>query len=433
MKKKISIFQIVVIAIFVICIIAGVAAFALYKGLSSTVSLPQITIWGTFPSDVFNQYVTKVNSTLADGIVVHYVQKDPSTFSQELTTAVVRGTAPDSILIDSDMILPQEDKLTLIPYSALPQRTFMDSYIQEAGMYLTTNGILAIPFTVDPMVMYWNRDTLSAAGIAKPPTSWDQVTALVPKLTVKDSNGNVRKSALAMGTFVNVDNARELLGSLLLQLGNPVTGVGTNGFGSTIKVDAAADPAPAIQYFTQFVDPSNTNYSWNRSLPDSKSAFLAGNLATYFGFASELADIRAKNPNLDFDVAALPQLKSGGVKAAYGRMYGFSLVRASPNLNGAFQILSTLVAPQNLSMLSQSMYLPPVRTDLIAAGSSDPYITIFDQAALTARSWIDADPDESDNILGDMVSSVTSGQKTMQQAINDAGAEYDAALRQAVQ
>ena len=50
-------------------------------------------------------------------------------------------------------------------------------------------------------------------------------------------------------------------------------------------------------------------------------------------------------------------------------------------------------------MLSQSMYLPPVRTDLIAAGTSDPYITIFDQAALVARSWIDADPSVSTGIF----------------------------------
>lgn len=431
--KKISIFQIVVIGIFVIFIIAGVASFALYKGGSSSTSLPTITVWGTFPSDTFTKFVSNVNSGLPEALKISYVQKSASTFSHDFTTAVSRGVAPDVVLIPSDMILPQEDKLTLIPYSALPQRTFMDSYIQEASLYLSSNGILALPFTVDPLVMYWNRDTFNAAGIAKPPVSWDQIAALIPKLTAKDTNGNVRKSAVAMGTFVNIDNARELLGSLFMQLGNPITTIGRNGLASTLKTGVSNDPSPAIQYFTQFVDPSDPNYSWNRSLPDSKSAFLSGELATYFGFASELSDIRAKNPNLDFDVAPLPQLKSGGIKATYGRMYGFSLVRTSPNLNAAFQVLSTLISPHALSMLSQSMYLPPVRTDLIAAGSSDPYITIFDQAALVSRSWIDADPNQSNTIFGNMVDSITSGQKTTPQALNDAGAEYDAALRQAVQ
>ena len=42
--KKISIFQIVVIALFVIFIIGGVAAFALYKGNSASASLPSITL-----------------------------------------------------------------------------------------------------------------------------------------------------------------------------------------------------------------------------------------------------------------------------------------------------------------------------------------------------------------------------------------------------
>lgn len=431
--KKISVFQIIIIALFVIFIIAGVAAFALYKGGSANASLPAITVWGTFPADTFNQFVTKVNSTLPNGIVVHYVEEDPRTFTQDLTNAVVRGTAPDAILITPDMILSQEDKLTLIPYSALAERTFLDSYIQEADVYLNASGILALPFTVDPLVMYWNRDTFSAAGVAKPPTTWDQVAALVPKFTVKDGNGNIRKSAVAMGTFANVDNARELLGSLFLQVGNPVTAATNAGLTSTVSVEASADPTPAIQYFSQFVDPSAAAYSWNRSLPDSKSAFLSGNLAMYFGYASELADIRAKNPNLNFDVAPLPQLKSGGIKAAYGRMYGFSLVRTSPNINAAFEIISTLTEPQYLSMLSQTMYLPPVRTDLIAAGSSDPYITIFDQEALVARSWLDADPGESANILGSLIDSVTSGAKTTEQAIGDAGAEYNAALKQAMQ
>lgn len=431
--KKVSIFQIVVIAIFIVFIIAGVATFALYKGSSSSTTLPSITIWGTFPGDTLTSYVNQINSTSQNPITIKYAQKDPSTFSQEFTTAVSRGQAPDVILVPADMILPQEDKLTVVPYTVIPQRTYMDSYIQEASLYLTTNGIVAIPFTVDPLVMYWNRDTFNSAGIARPPVSWDQVTALVPTLTVKDQNGNVRKSAVAMGTFSNVDNARELLGSLLLQLGNPVTTATANGLVSTIKPDAAANPTSALQYFTQFINPSNSTYSWNRSLPDSKAAFLSGSLATYFGFASELSDIRAKNPNLNFDVTSLPQLKTGGIKAAYGRMYGFSLVRTSPNLNSALAIISVLTSAQNLSALSQTMYLPPVRNDLIQLGSTDPYMTIFDQAALISRAWIDADASESNNIMSSLIDSISSGQKTIQEALDDAGGEYDAALKQATQ
>jgi ABC-type glycerol-3-phosphate transport system substrate-binding protein len=63
----------------------------------------------------------------------------------------------------------------------------------------------------------------------------------------------------------------------------------------------------------------------------SKSLFLSGSLATYFGFASEYYDLKNKNPNLDFDVAPLPQAKGERRAATYGKMYGFSIVHTTPN------------------------------------------------------------------------------------------------------
>jgi ABC-type glycerol-3-phosphate transport system substrate-binding protein len=202
---------------------------------------------------------------------------------------------------------------------------------------------------------------------------------------------------------------------------------------ATLKPSLSVDPTPALNYFTQFVDPTNANYSWNRGMVPSKSAFLSGSLATYFGFASELNDIRAKNPNINFDVAPLPQIRSGGVKAAYARMNAFSIVRTSSNPNAVFQVITILTDPTNISQLNEMLYLPTVRRDVIAQGSNDPYITIFNQAALISKTWLDADPAKSRDIMGRMIEAITSGSKTTYQAIQDAGDEYDIILRQALQ
>lgn len=431
---KISKFQIITLSVFVLCIIAGVTAFALYRGNSSSTTIPAVTLWGTFPKDTMDMYIAKINTNLSQPITVNYVQKNANTFSQEFVSALARGTGPDGILIPVDMLLPHYDKLALVPFTALPQRTFMDSYIEEANIYLNNNGILALPFTVDPLMMYWNRDTFNAAGIATYPHFWDEFTDLNKKLTQKDQNGNIRKSAIALGDFTNVNNAREILGSLILQTGNPITAVDSQGFTqSTLKISASVNPIPAIDFFTRSVDPSSANYSWNRGMSASKSAFLSGTLATYFGFASELNDIHAKNPNLNFDVAPLPQLRTGGIKAAYSRLIGFSIVKSSPNLNATFQVMSILADPTNLANLNQTLYLPTVRRDVISRGSNDPYITIFNQAALIAKTWIDADPARSRDIFSRMVQSFTSGAKTMNQALQDAGDEYDVVLQQARQ
>ncbi len=434
---KISKFQIIILAVFAGFLIAGIVAFATYKGNSSSTTLPHITIWGTFPQDVFSQYISAINLASSDPLPVTYVQRPASTFSQDFIGALANGQGPDVLLVSADMLYPFRNKIAPIPFTALTQRDFVDTYIQEANMYISPNGMYALPFVVDPLVMYWNRDMFDSAGIAKYPTSWDQFSALGKKLNIKDQNGNIRKSVVALGSFNNVDNAREILGTLLMQTGNPVTTTNRDGaIVSTLKNNptsaSALDAETATKFFSHYVDPADPDYSWNRNLPSSKSSFLSGTLATYFGFASELLGLRAKNQNLNFDVAFMPQI-ANGVRTTYGRMYGFSIVHTSPNINAAYQIISTLTSAPFLGLISTNMYLPSVRRDLIGAGSSDPNITLFNQEALVARSWPDVDSNSSNQILSGMVESFTNGQKTILQSVQDASDQYDLLLQRYIQ
>lgn len=427
-------FQIIILSVFVLFIIIGVAAFATYKGANTQTQLPPISVWGTFPSNYFNDYITNLNNTLVNTVTINYKQISQEQFSDEFVKALAKGQGPDAILVTTDLLLPHSDKLALVPFSVVSQRSFMDTYIRQASLYINANGIMALPFTVDPLVMYWNRDSFDSSGIATYPKTWDELSSLIPKLTVKDQNGNVRKSAIALGDFSNIDNAREILGTLLLQSGNPVTQFTQDGiYDSTFSASEAGNISPALQFFVQFADPSSVAYSWNKSLPNSKSAFLAGSLATYFGFASELKGMREKNPNLNFDVALMPQARGGAVKSVYAKMYGLSLVRSSSRLDAAFQILTTISQPQYLSELSARLYLPSVRRDVIAKGNDDPYITLFNEAALVSNSWLDVDPQQSRRIMSNMIESISSGRKTVYQSIQDAGDEYDILLRKATQ
>ena len=429
-------FQIITLATFILFLVAGVITFSMYKGSSSSSSqLPAITIWGTFPADIFNTYVSGINNSSPTPVSVTYKQLDPTTFSQDFIAALARGSGPDAILIPADMILPHLDKLALISYTTMPARTFMDTYIQEGQIYTNSNGITAIPFTVDPLIMYWNRDMFNTAGIATYPKYWDEFTKINQKITVKDSNGNIRKSAIALGDFTNVYNAREILASLIMQTGNPITDYDAQGnIVTTLKSGADISPKPAFDFFTQFVNPTSENYSWNRGMAYSKTAFLAGNLATYFGLASELSEIRAKNPNLNFDAAPLPQARpavgASIVKSNYARMFGLSIVRTSANPTGVYQVLSVLTQPSYVEALANSMYLPSVLNSVISQGSTDPYISVFNAAALVAKTWLDADPIKSNQILGGVVESITTGQKSSFQAIEDGGSLYGQILRQ---
>jgi len=430
---KISKFQIIFLSAFVIFIVAGVIGFATYKGSGSTQALPQITIWGTFPKDQFDQFMAKVNSGRAQQFYIKYVQEPQASFLGDFIAALARQQGPDAILVPADMLLSLQDKLVKVPYSAYPQRTYLDTFVDEGRAYLASDGILGVPFAIDPMVMYWNRDTFNAAGIAAPPRYWDDFKGLDAKLTEKSDSGIVTKSALAMGDFTNVTNAREILGTLMLQSGNPITVANSAGIiVSAIKPSYAPSPVQAVTFFSQAVDPASDSYSWNRSWPDSRTAFLSGKLATYLAPASEIYQLRAKNPNLAFDVAAMPQWQSGGVAATYARLYGFSITKQSQNANAAFQMIYAMTQPQYLAALSSMTYLPPVSRASIASGTTDPYMDIFEKEALISRTWLDADPTQSATLFGGMIQAVTSGQKSVSQALSDASGQYDALLQQAV-
>jgi ABC-type glycerol-3-phosphate transport system substrate-binding protein len=427
-------FQIILTGIFVAFIVIGVTVFATYKSKDEKNALPPITIWGTFPEAVFSQFVSKVNSVSVEPVQINYFEIPESNFDKSFIEALARGEGPDAILIPQTLLYKHEDKVIPIPFDILTERDFRNTFIELGELYVKPQvGTLALPFVVDPLVMYWNRDTFTNAGIASFPRHWDEFGGVGAKITQKDVNSNVRRSTIAMGEFSNVNHAKEILGALFLQSGNPVTVRNSDGgvssaIGSGVY-DGLGSSLPALQFFTKFSDPRNPEYSWNRSLPNSKNAFLAQNLATYIGYASELFDLRQKNPNLDFDVSLLPQAPGGANRVTYGKMYGFSIVKSTKDTSSTFEVLKLLLTPASLNELVSLVYLPPVRRDMIASGSTDPYLSIFYDSALISKGWLDSSVGESERIFREIVEDVTSGRKRAEDALDDGNDLYDLSLQ----
>lgn len=430
-------FQIIVTALFVICIITGVVLFSTYKSSSNSTSLPAITIWGTYPASAFNRMLAALNTGRDAPLLVSYMEVSEANFDKQFIEALANGQGPSALLIPQELLARHIDKILPIPSTVLTERDFLNTYIPEAELYFSPEREpYALPFTIDPLVMYWNRDLYTNAGIPTYPKYWDEFNTITEKIDQKDVNSNIRRSAIAMGEFNNVNNAREILGALLLQSGNPVTtrGDATSG-GSLVSTlgdgqfSGAQLSSPAVVFYTQFANPRSTLYSWNRGLPTAKSWFLSGSLATYFGFASELFDLRSKNPNMNYDVAPLPQIRTGKTRTTYGSMYGFSIVRRAPDPSSIYAIIKALTSPEALSILSTTSFLPPVRRDMISSGSKDPYQQVFYDSALISRGWLDTNAVRTSKIFQTMVESITSGRAETLEAIQTAHEALDLSLQ----
>lgn len=427
-----SSFRLIFTAVFAIFIVIGVIMFSLFRGGSGGSQLEQITIWGTIPKSLFVKSLEDINLNKDVKISVNYIEKESDSFDGDFIEALASGAGPDAILLFQDQILRHRDKLYPIPYSAISERDFRDAFIEEGEIYLFSDGIIALPFAIDPLVMYWNRDAFTAALVTQAPSYWDQFFPLVGKITKVDKDLNILRSAVSFGEFRNIANAKEIVSLLILQAGNPIIKIDKGGLSSALSENTGFPIPPteaALRFYTEFSNPSKTSYSWNRALPLSSSYFLSGDLAVYFGFASELNDIKMKNPNLNFDVAVVPQRRESKTKITFGKMQGFAIVKSSKKLSSSFSTISILTAKDNIEAWSKISGLPPVRRDLLAIGSSDSIGSIFYASAIISKGWLDPNKEETKTIFQNMVESMISGRLRPGESVNQANEEMQNLLK----
>lgn len=425
--KNLRPFQVGLLVAFAVMGVAGVILLTTVGGLtgggSGSYGGP-VVIWGTFDQDAMERSLrqaVEIDESLA---VVQYAEIDERTFNERLIDAIAEGRSPDAIILKHDNLVTLRSKLLAIPYETLPARTIRDNYVDGAEIFSLADGTYAIPLTVDPLVMYWNRDIFANAGYVFPPSTWEEVTEVSQVLTLRDATRNILQSTLAFGEYANVRNAKEVLLMLAMQSGSRLVEETDRGYfvGLNIPLNKEArDPLLAsLDFYIGFSNPNSPLYSWNRSKDGDRQAFVANELALYFGFGSEINRIRDLNPNLNFDVAEVPQGAGATVRRAYGDFYGLAIPQASANPSGAYQALLRISAPDISSLINQSLGVSPASRGAVLSGSSDPYQQSIFDAALISRAWLDPESGLSDTILKDMVEDVTSNRVRTKQSVGQA-------------
>jgi ABC-type glycerol-3-phosphate transport system substrate-binding protein len=404
-------FQIILMAVFGVFIVIGVIIFSAYRGGSK--NAVTVVVWGTIPQTSFSNIIEGTSLYQSKEYNVQYVEKTEENFDTDFIEALAAGTGPDLFMLPSDKILKHRNKIFVIPYTAFTKRQFMDSFIEGAEIYMTPEeGVLALPISVDPLVMYWNRSIFTDAKLTQPPKYWDEFYNLADLISKKDGALNISRSAVAFGEFGNISHAKEIILNLAMQAGTPIT-IWSGSEVQSVFADSFNKPTipaeAAINFYTEFSNPAKPSYSWNRSLPNSTSYFLSGDLALYFGFASEISSLQMKNPNLNFDVATVPISREGGTDVSFARFNALAITKSSKVVSAAFAVASILSGNGGAVALSKSLKLPPTRRDLLSQKPVNAFESIFYNSAIRAKAWLDPSPTETDAIFRDMIESITSG------------------------
>lgn len=425
-------FQVGVLIFFGLFVFIGILIFsgAIKLGSSAsssaqTGSSSGLVVWGTVPAKNLSTALSFLNTN--KGLAIKYVEKDPRTYESDILNAFAFGGLPDMFLLSQDLITTYKDKILSIPFTYFSERTYDDSYIRAANVFKTTDGFLGFPIFADPLVMYYNQDILESAGLSVPPKYWSELFNYVPKLVNKNEALEIKRAGVALGEFSNIENAKSIFSALLLQLNDPIVARdATNKYSSVFSAQSDVSTRPALQsldFYREFSDPLKNVYTWNKTLPEARNAFISGDLAIYFGFASEFANIKAKNPNLNFDVAMIPQVKELNNSVTYSKIYALAIPKSSPTANTALSVASALANGDNTVILVGPSGYSSVRRDLLASPSNSKYSQTFAASALVSRSWIDPNSTKTDEIFSKMIEDVISGLASSSDAVTHADTE----------
>jgi ABC-type glycerol-3-phosphate transport system substrate-binding protein len=433
--KDLKPFQIVLMVVFGLIALVGLFLFANFKGFKSGVTpVGKVTIWGTLPERGLQDTIMNLRNANGELTATTYYEYPLESFDRELADAIAAGRGPDMIIISQEQLAGAEDKIQLIENQTTSARTFRDTYLPEAELFLSGKGAYGIPFVLDPLVLYYNRTHITAAGAATPPASWEAVAGLSPALTRLDQAGGIARSGIALGTYENVENARAIISLLFMQAGYSISERTSDGLRATLARQVGqsfgVEPAvAAVGYYLQFANPAKTSYTWNRAFPSARQAFLAGDVALYPGFASEEPLISGGNPNLDFDMAPIPQPGVTENRITYGRLYAFAIPKASQNADGALRVAMALTRSGTLPILARSLSMAPAQRSLLVPEPGNLFEPVYYPQALVARGWLSPSPTDTDALFATMVSSITSGRQNASSAITSLDQAITAGLR----
>lgn len=435
-KKKSSKILIMVAIVF----IATILVFAAIKLLGkSKKTIEEITWWGLWEDRSIVQPLISVYESTHPNVKINYVEQSKEDYRERLTNALAKGSGPDIYAFHNTWVPMFKSNLDALPPSIMTATDYSQKYYPVITSDLSYgNSIVGIPIGYDAITLYVNQDILNKAG-KTPPTDWNELRRIARELTIKDENGIIVQSGVALGKTENVDHWQDVLALLMIQNGvNLVNPTGQN----------AED---ALTFFTNF---STVDDVWDTTLPTSTQYFIAGKLAMYFAPSWRAFQIKEANPELNFKTVPMPQVAKDDPlqpDMTYATYWAQGVWSKSSKKAIAWDFLKYLASSDSLQKLYQnesairSFGEPYPTTDMAPLLIDHPVVGSIISLAPVARSWylasrtFDGDTGintqmsnyfkDAVNALGNEEKTATEALETVAQGVSQVLAQYGITVR----
>ncbi len=386
-----------------------------------------LQVWGVFDERTAFDKAVKDFQQTNPNIRVVYTKFAFADYESSTINALAAGTGPDIWMIHNTWLPKHADKLAplpdTIPGQSGPLMTIADyksQFVDVAFNDLVKNGkIYSMPLYIDTLGLYYNKDLLQSAGFSRPPRTWNEFNSYVQTLTRQDDKGNITQAGAAIGSARNVNRSTDILMALMLQSGVHMTSDDNSSATVAHSVDNQKVGEIALQYYTDFTNPTKQTYCWNDSQHYSVDAFSEGNVAMMFNYSHQVAELRAKNARLNFAVASMPQLSETDVRT-YASYWAPAVTMNSKNPVEAWKFINFLASKTGATDYLNATNRPSGRRDIIDLQKSDPDLGVFALQALSARSWYQINNTAIETIFANMIDDVNFGRATVKDALANA-------------
>lgn len=389
-----------------------------------------IKFWKTFEDTDNIQPLIDAYRKKHSNVSIQYTKKNIETYEQDLLDALASGNGPDVFSIHDSWLPKYMDKITPAPEKSWSyvdyKNSFVDAVVQE---FTKDQKIYGVALAVDSLALYYNKDLFGSAGVATPPKTWAELSKDVQKLSRQDKTGYFSRSGVAIGLSSyapggKVNRAEDIVYLMMLQKGAvPWSKDGANPrFGESIQKDGnSSKPAnDALTFYTSFANPSNPNYTWNSRSDYSIDSFANGRAAMLYSYSYARQTIQQKAPNLNFDVAPVPQPNLDDPEVNFANYWGEVVSKQSEFSAQAWDFLKFISSKDALDKYYAVHKQPSSRKDLIDIQSEDPEIGVFAHSNLTAKPFYRPDQVKVDTIIGRMIDKVTLRGVGIDEAISQA-------------
>ncbi len=430
LKQKVNFKKIIGVCLAIVFLSAGCGGPA--KPPTKPVTL---NVWGVFDDTQSVQPLIDAYRKVRQNVTVVYTKKDINTYRSDLLNALAAGNGPDIFAIHNDWLPQFLDKTSPATDKQWLYTNFKNDFVDAVVKDFTKDQkIYGAALSVDSLGLYYNKDLLGTASISTPAQTWEKLSIQTQILKKQDNKGYFTRSGVAIGTNSNVNRAVDVLSLFMLQQGaQSFSSDGSRAiFGDNSQKNGSftAPGLQALRFYTSFANPQSPNYNWNSVSDYSIDAFANGRSAYLFGYSYLRNTIISKAPNLNFDVAAVPQANLDDPAVNFANYWGYVVSKQTKNADYAWDFLQNVTSKTSLDKYYAQTKVPSSRRDLIELQISDPEIGVFANANLTAKTFYKPDQEKFDNIFGQMIDNIILKGFREEDALSQAQAQANTLTRQ---